>query len=555
MRLTDRVVRGLPAPPQGNRVSYDGTLGGFGIRTTAAGSKSFVLNYRRRSDGVERRYTIGSWPAWSVASAREEAARLKRLVDSDGDPVGEHQAERVAPTVADLTARFLEEHVSKLRPHTRRDYESMLRNDILPALAKMKVSAVEFEHIERLHAKITKRGAAVRANRTLQVASRMFTLAVKWKLRPDNPAKGIEQNREHLRKRYLKQDELAQLTKALAEDSNQQASDVFRLLLLTGARKNEVLSATWEQFDLAAGVWVKPHTMTKQQAEHHIPLSAPARQLLSRLREHSGGSPWVFPGRQGRPREDLKYSWERICKAAKITGLRVHDLRHSHASYLVSAGFSLPVIARLLGHSHVETSARYSHLFDDPLREATERVGAIISGTQSAEIVPLERRGGGDDQTAEQIPELREFVWLPMSGKAPVPLGKVIHVTREMMANDTVDMHMAFIERLFATQGPAPVAHFLAERLRDCPSHPGNLDLVARMLDPSEGGYLKLVLVRRRKGKTATRHVNDAAIAKAVKIKMEARGNKHGDQRKAVAEVVKLFNVKKATVLKAMRSK
>jgi integrase len=470
--------------------------------------------------------------------------------------VGEHQAERVAPTVADLTARFLEEHVSKLRPHTRRDYESMLRNDILPALAKMKVSAVEFEHIERLHAKITKRGAAVRANRTLQVASRMFTLAVKWKLRPDNPAKGIERNREHLRKRYLKQDELAQLTKALAEDSNQQASDVFRLLLLTGARKNEVLSATWEQFDLAAGVWVKPHTMTKQQAEHHIPLSAPARQLLSRLREHSGGSPWVFPGRQGRPREDLKYSWERICKAAKITGLRVHDLRHSHASYLVSAGFSLPVIARLLGHSHVETSARYSHLFDDPLREATERVGAIISGTQSAEIVPLERRAAmTKQQKTEQIPELREFVWLPMSGKAPVPLGKVIHVTKEMMANDTVDMHMAFIERLFATQGPAPVARYLTERLRDCPPHPGNLDLVARMLDPSEGGYLKLVLVRRRKGKTATRHINDAAIARAVKIKMEARGNKHGDQRKAVAEVAKLFNVKKATVLKAMRSK
>jgi integrase len=393
MRLTDRVVRGLPAPPQGNRVSYDGALGGFGIRTTAAGSKSFVLNYRRRSDGVERRYTIGSWPAWSVASAREEAARLKRLIDSGGDPVGEHQAARTAPTVADLSARFLEEHVSKLRPHTRRDYESMLRNDILPALARMKVSAVEFEHIERLHAKITKRGAAVRANRMLQVASRMFTLAVKWKLRPDNPAKGIERNREHLRKRYLKPDELTQLTKALAEDSNQQAADVFRLLLLTGARKNEVLSATWEQFDFAAGVWVKPHTMTKQKAEHHIPLSAPARQLLSRLREHSDGSPWVFPGRHGRPREDLKYSWERICKAARIAGLRVHDLRHSHASYLVSAGFSLPVIARLLGHRHVETSARYAHLLDDPLREATERVGAIISGTQSAEIVPLERRG------------------------------------------------------------------------------------------------------------------------------------------------------------------
>src|SRR5262245_55478236 len=177
MRLTDRIVRGLPAPPQGNRVSYDGALGGSGIRTTAAGSESFVLNYRRRSDGVERRYTIGSWSAWSVASARAEAARLKRLIDSGGDPVGEHQAERAAPTVADLSARFLEEHVSKLRPHTRRDYASILRNDILPKLGKQKVFAVEFEHIERLHAEITKR-APVRANRMWQVGSCMFALAV-----------------------------------------------------------------------------------------------------------------------------------------------------------------------------------------------------------------------------------------------------------------------------------------------------------------------------------------------------------------------------------------
>jgi hypothetical protein len=157
-------------------------------------------------------------------------------------------------------------------------------------------------------------------------------------------------------------------------------------------------------------------------------------------------------------------------------------------------------------------------------------------------------------QTTEQTPELWEFAWLPISGKAPVP-GKVIHVTSEMIANDSVDMHVAFIEQLFANLGPAPVARLLTERLRDRSPHRGILDLVARMLDPSEGGYLKLVVVRRRKGRTATRYVNDAAIAKAVKKNMEARGNKHGDQRKAVAEVAKLFSVRKATVLKAISSK
>ncbi len=391
-RLTDKAVKALPAPARGNQITYDTEIKGFGARITAAGAIAFVLNYRRKADGLERRYTIGSFPNWSVAAAREKAKALKRHVDGGGDPVGEHAADRAAPTVADLCARFVEEHVAKQRPHTQIDYQSIIQNDILPALGRLKVAAVEFEHIERLHAKITKR-APVRANRALAVTTTMFGLAVRWKLRADNPCKGVARNREHGRRRYLKPDELVRLTAALADDPNHLAADILRLLLLTGARKGEVLSAQWNQIDLAAGVWTKPHTMTKQEREHAIPLSAPARQLLGRLHKRSGGSPWVFPGRDGGPREDLKYAWARICKAAGITGLRIHDLRHSYASHLVSAGFSLPVIGALLGHSQPTTTARYAHLLDDPLRQATERVGAIISGAPSAEVLPLKGRG------------------------------------------------------------------------------------------------------------------------------------------------------------------
>jgi integrase len=392
-RLSDKVVKALPAPPKGNRIAYDSDVPGFGCRVTAAGARAFILNYRRKADGTGRRYTIGTFPAWSVAGAREEARRLRREVDSGRDPLGEHESERAAPTVANLAVRFLEEHVAKQRPHTQTEYRSILNNDILPALGKLKVAAVAFEHVERLHTAITKR-APVRANRTLAVTSKMFTLAIKWRMRTDNPCKGIERNREHHRRRYLKPDELARLTKALAEDRNQLAADAIRLLLLTGARKNEVLSATWDQFDLAAGIWTKPHTATKQGREHRVPLNAPARQLLGRLHDSRNGSEWVFPRRDGgQHREDLKYSWRRICKTAGIAGLRVHDLRHSHASALVSAGFSLPVIGALLGHSQPQTTHRYAHLLDDPLREASERVGAIIVGEQNAEIVPLPTRG------------------------------------------------------------------------------------------------------------------------------------------------------------------
>jgi integrase len=390
-RLTDKVVRGLSAPAQGNKVFYDVDVKGFGCRVTAAGARSFVFNYRVRGTGTERRMTIGSYPAWSATHAKEKAKELRRRVDGGEDPLGSLQDLRATPSVVDLAERFIAEHVNKLRPHTQADHKSTIRADILPVLGKMKISAVGFEHVERLHAKITQR-APIRANRCVAVLGKMFNLAIKWKLRSDNPCKGIERNREHQRKRYLNPDELARLTAALAKDPNQDAADAFRLLLMTGARKGEVLGMQWDQLDLAGGTWVKPHTLTKQKSEHRVPLSAPARQLLARRHERSGGSPWIFPGRPGQHRHDLKFAWKRVCKAAGISRLRIHDLRHSHASFLVSAGFSLPTVAALLGHAQLTTASRYSHLLDDPLRQAAERVGAIVSGKGKAEIVPIKKR-------------------------------------------------------------------------------------------------------------------------------------------------------------------
>lgn len=386
-RLTDQVVRHLPPPAQGNRISYDPDVPGFGCRVTAQGARSFVLNYRRKADGVERRYTIGSWPSWSVAAAREEAKRLRRAVDGGADPVGEARSMREAPAVNDLAERFLAEHVARRRPSTDLAYRIVLRKYILPEIGRKKVAAIEFEDIERLHAKVSK-SIPVQANRVLAVTAKMFALAVKWKLRPDNPAKGVARNREHQRRRYLRPDELVRLTKALAEERNQDIADALRLLLLTGARRNEVLHARWEQFDLEVGIWSKPHSITKQQREHVIPLSAPARELLHRLSEQQR-MPWVFPGRGGRPRRDMNYTWKRICERAGIHGLRIHDLRHSYASHLVNAGFSLPVIGQLLGHTQIATTSRYAHLYDDVQRQATERVGAIITGKPAADIVPI----------------------------------------------------------------------------------------------------------------------------------------------------------------------
>ena len=180
------------------------------------------------------------------------------------------------------------------------------------------------------------------------------------------------------------------LTEALATFPDAQAANIFRLLLLTGARRSEVLSARWDQFDLTNGVWTKPGATTKQKTDHRVPLSAPARQLLSDLfAEAEEDAPFVFPSRSGGHRVDVKREWAALCKTAGLKGIRLHDLRHSYASILASAGMSLPIIGALLGHTQPQTTARYSHLFDDPLRAATERVGAIFTGENSTSAGPM----------------------------------------------------------------------------------------------------------------------------------------------------------------------
>jgi integrase len=391
-KITDKLVRTLERPSSGNRITYDGELKGFGVRITAAGAIAFVLNYRRRADSLERRYTIGGWPAWSVQAARQRAAELKRAIDLGGDPVGELAAERGAPTVADLCARFEAEHLLKLAPATRSMYRGVIKGEVVPALGSMKVAAVEYGDIDRLHSKISRR-APYMANRVLALLSKMFALAILWRMRKDNPVRGVQRNREDRRARYLSPDELARLTHVLREYHNRPVADALLLMLLTGARSHEVLSARWDQINLDVGVWTKSPETTKQRRVHRVPLSGPARALLARIYKQSEAAEFVFPGPGPRGyRTRVKRDWVQVCKAAKISGLRVHDLRHSYAAQLASAGVGLHVIGSLLGHSAPATTHRYAHLLDDPLREATERVGAVVMGAPAVKVVRMNRR-------------------------------------------------------------------------------------------------------------------------------------------------------------------
>jgi integrase len=260
---------------------------------------------------------------------------------------------------------------------------------VLPTLGKRKVADITHSDIEALHRDITvTRGTPVRANRVIEVVRRAFNLAIRWDWVDKNPASGQQRNPEEKRQRYLSPEDLSRLSAALTAHHQPVSANAIRLLMLTGARKSEVLGATWEMFDLETGVWTKPSAHTKQRREHRVPVSANALALLRRMRETAVG-PYVFPGRSpDQPLTDVKRSWAAVCKAAGITGARIHDLRHSFASLLVSGGASLPMIGAMLGHTQVQTTQRYAHLYDQPLRAAADHVGQTIDRAGRKESQP-----------------------------------------------------------------------------------------------------------------------------------------------------------------------
>jgi integrase len=389
--LTDAIVRRLPVPVRGNRIRYDGAISGFGARVTAAGHRAFILNYTTTA-GVERRKTIGDFPNWSTVGARQEARRLKQLIDQGGDPLADIEEERAAPTVSDLCDRFEAEHVPRKRQHTVDSYKRQLRLYVRPHFGPhKKLGDVSFADVDALHRKVTKAGAPYAANRTVAMLSKMFALAIRWGWRSSNPAKGIERNLEHYRRRYLTGDELSRLTQALADYPERQTANIVRILLMTGARSGEVFAMRWDSLDLVKGVWSKTPATTKQKEHHQVPLSAPVRQLLSEIWDEQAQhrSEFAFPASNTGHVTQIRNGWVSLCKIANIEGLRIHDLRHSFASQLASGGASLPLIGALLGHANVATTARYAHLFQDPQRAAVEKVAAIIAGAPAAESVPL----------------------------------------------------------------------------------------------------------------------------------------------------------------------
>lgn len=412
MRLTKRVVDNLEAS-ETEYVAWDADLPGFGVRVRPSGAKSFIAVYRAGSGrkAPQRKLTIASVAKITPEEARVQAKKAIGAAAGGADPAALKSIERKTLTIGDLIDVFLSDHVEpKRKAGTQGHYRDILNRIVRPELGTAKADKVRRAEISRLHLKWKK--TPYQANRILAVVGSMYAFGGKRSLIPEtiNPARGIEKFPEQGRERFLSSGELEKLGAALrlAETDgipwridegkptakhipksarrtviDPHAAGALRLLLFSGCRLREILHLKWQEVDVERGLLFLGDSKTGRKT---IVLNAPALAVLASLPRVGS---YVVPGDNAdMPRSDLKRPWTMITRQAGLDGLRIHDLRHSFASFGAGGGMGLPIVGKLLGHANATTTARYAHLDADPLRRASNAIASTIAAALGESSAP-----------------------------------------------------------------------------------------------------------------------------------------------------------------------
>jgi integrase len=424
-KLTKRVIDTIK---HGDRrvIYYDSELKGFGLKVTPAGAKTWCVEYRpgARGRGVsKRRMVLGSTSTLTPDQARNAARDVLARVALGEDPAALRSGARGMPNFREFAERYLaEEATAKLKPRTVVNYQIYLRKHAAPAIGSLKIDRITPSDIAKMHRRIGQT-KPMTANRVVECIGSTYRYAAMCGvvLRGHNPASRIEAFREQRRERFLNSEELARFGDAIREAEttgilwevdetkptakhiprqrrtiiDPHAATALRLLILTGVRLREILGLKWEYVDIERGLLLLPDSKTGRKT---ILLNAPALAVLSELPR--AGSYVIVSNDPEKPRHDLKRPWALISKRAGLKGVRLHDLRHTHASFGAGAGLGLPIIGKLLGHTQTSTTQRYAHLDVDPLRRASEKIGrrlAIAMGDSNADpatIVSIVKKSG-----------------------------------------------------------------------------------------------------------------------------------------------------------------
>lgn len=419
MRITKRSVDNLSCAADGKRkILWDDAISGFGIVAFPSGAKSYVVQYRFR--GRSRRFTIGPHGPITPDAARSRALEILAGVRSDKEPIAqrraEREAERSACTFGEMADEFMRFHAErKCKPSTVREYKSLLDQHLYRALGRKRAGEITRADAVRLHTALA--ATPFRANRCLSMISAVWNWAADRDQVSalDNPTTRIQRYKEHRRERFLSTDELVRLGAALRDaetiglpwntsrlgkklkhmpkERQRRTLDPYavaaiRLLILTGARLNEILTAKWEHVDFERALLLLPDSKTGMRP---IYLNAPALAVFASL-ERRAPNPFVFPGAtDGTRRADLGRPWRAIATAASLEGVRIHDLRHSFASVGVGASLGLPIVGKLLGHTQASTTQRYSHLETSPIHHAANVIGSRIAAALDGETASIMR--------------------------------------------------------------------------------------------------------------------------------------------------------------------
>jgi len=376
MKLTKRSVEALE-PRDKEYGVRDSELKGFGIRVMPSGRKTYQVQYR--AAGRTRKFKIGVHGAITADEARKEAKRLLSDVAFGGNPSEEKRLFRDAPYIKDICDRFIEGHVEvRLKPNTQRQYKIIVEQVIKPRLGMYKAEALTRADVSKLNHDL--RGTPTQANRAMAVLSKIMTMCEEWGLRTEgtNPCRYVKKYKENKRERYLSEDEVKTLGETLAT-SEQEGLETpyvvaaFKLLMLTGARLGEIQTLKWEY--VRDNCLMLPDSKTGAKKVY---IGPEAKHLLDNL-PRKDDNPYVIAGiNPGEPMNDLQKPWRRVRKRAGLEDVRIHDLRHTFASFMVSAGHSLPMIGKLLGHSQPQTTARYAHLADATMHEVADSMSGAI---------------------------------------------------------------------------------------------------------------------------------------------------------------------------------
>ncbi len=350
---------------------YDTDVTGFVLECRSSGGRTYYLRYPDAA-GRQAQIKIAAYQDVTFAAAKKKAQQLKSEIAMGGDPKRKKAEAKAIPLYRELAAMHLAD--AKLHQRAYKTTEMYVRRHILPKWGKVRLTDIDTRAVTQWLGEKRAEGLAPATVEKIRVIlGRSFVLGAGWDI-PDcnrNPTRGVARKPlNNARERYLSAEEASRLRIAVAESQNPQLKHIVGLLLLTGARVRELLDARWEHVDIERRSWLIPTTKTGKP--RYVPLSEAALAIVSALPRFKG-CPWLIPNPDTlKPFVSIKHGWQRAIRVAKLPGLRIHDLRHSAASFMVNSGVDLFAVGKVLGHASYQSTQRYSHLANDTLLAAVE---------------------------------------------------------------------------------------------------------------------------------------------------------------------------------------